>query len=237
MKKLNYTDMLAYLGISCAHPGGSALTKNLLATEKISSEMNVLDIGCGTGKTAAFLAKKYKCNVTALDAHSIMVEKARKRFKREKTAINVLKGNAEKLTLADGTFDYIFAESVIVFTDPTFSLPELKRILKQGGRLITIEMVAEETLTPTEKTEIQSVYGIKNVLSSEEWKTHFLNAGFSTVLIEEDNEINKNHPIVEENDPSDFIDPALFKVFEAHGELLQKYKGKLGYRVFRSENS
>lgn len=235
MKKLNYTDMLAYLGISSAHPGGSILTKNILATEKISSEMNVLDIGCGTGQTAAFIAKKYKCDVTALDAHSIMVKKAKTRFEREKTAIHVLEGNAEKLTLADETFDYIFAESVIVFTDPAFSLPELKRILKQGGRLITIEMVAEVTLTATEKSEIQSVYGIKNVLSIDEWKTHFLNAGFSTVLIEKDKEINKNNPLVEEHYPSDFIDPALFKVFEAHGEMLQKYKEKLGYRVFRSE--
>lgn len=235
MKKLNYTDMLAYLGISSAHPGGSTLTKNLLATEKISSEMTVLDIGCGTGQTAAFLAKKYRCDVTAVDAHSIMVEKARKRFEREKTAINVLEGNAEKLALADETFDFIFAESVIVFTDPAFSLPEFKRILKQGGRLITIEMVADVSLSPTEKKEIQKVYGMKNVFSIAEWKTHFLNAGFSAVTIEEDKEANKNHPVVEKHDPSDFIDPALFKVFEAHVQLLQKFKDKLGYRVFRSE--
>lgn len=235
MKKLDYTDMLAYLGISSAHPGGSKLTKNLLASEKINSEMSVLDIGCGTGQTAAFLVKKYKCNVTALDAHSIMVEKAKKRFARENTIITVLKGNAENLSLADGTFDYIFAESVIVFTDLAFSLPEFKRILKQGGRLITIEMVAEVALTPTEKSEIQSVYGIKNLLSVDEWKRYFLNAGFSAVLIEEDKITNKNHPVIEEHDPSHFIDPDLFKIFESHSKLLQKYKEKLGYRIFRSD--
>ncbi|WNF37904.1 class I SAM-dependent methyltransferase [Bacillaceae bacterium IKA-2] len=236
MKKLNYTDMLAYLGISSAHPGGSRLTKKITAAEKISSEMNVLDIGCGTGQTAAFLAKKYKCNVTALDAHSTMVEKARKRFAREKVAINVLKGNAEKLSLADESFDYIFAESVVVFTDPIYSLPEFKRVLKQGGRLIAIEMVAKETLTLTEKKEIQNFYGVKNVFSIDEWKTHFLNADFSQVLTDDDDQvINKNHPVIEENDPSNFIDPDLFKIFVSHGEMLQRYKEKLGYRVFRSQ--
>jgi len=233
MKKFNYTDMLASLGISSAHPGGSRLTKKILTSEKISTEMNVLDIGCGTGHTAAFLAKKFKCYVTALDAHSTMLEKAKKRFESENIAITALKGNAEKLPFEDGFFDYIFAESVIVFTNTDFSLPEFVRVLKQEGLLIAIEMVAEETLTVIEKKEIINVYGIKRILSVQEWQTHFQNAGFSLVLIEEDKVASDSNTATEEHHPSSFIDPDLFKILESHSELLQKYKHKLGYRIFR----
>ncbi|UTW69808.1 methyltransferase domain-containing protein [Anaerobacillus sp. HL2] len=77
MNKLNYTDMLAQLGISSAHPGGLALSKWNFLKEKITKDMKILDLGCGTGKTAAYLASTYKCSVTALDVHPIMLEKAK----------------------------------------------------------------------------------------------------------------------------------------------------------------
>ncbi|MCT8138775.1 class I SAM-dependent methyltransferase [Anaerobacillus sp. CMMVII] len=232
MRKFTYTDMIAHLGISSAHPGGSMLTRKIFASENIMPDMKLLDIGCGTGETATFLAKEYNCEIIAIDTHSTMINKAKKRFDNAGLAIKLIKANAEKLPFSDGIFDYIIAESVITFTHSNLSLPEFARVLKKSGKLLAIEMTAEEKLSATEKKEISQVYGVKQVLLETEWKEKFANAGFSEVIIEQDNE-RSNQIVSDNNDPSDFIDPKLFGILQSHTELLQKYSGRLGYRVFR----
>ena len=233
MKKFTYTDMIAHLGVSSAHPGGSALTKKTFSSENIMPDMKVLDIGCGTGQTASFLAKKFHCEVIAIDVHDTMLAKAKKRFDKTGLDIKVIKANAEKLPFTDEIFDYIVAESVIVFTNSDLSLGEMYRVLKKSGKLISIEMTAEDKLTNLEKKEISEVYGVKKVLLEEEWKEHYLNAGFSEVIIERDHEANNNQLAADKNDPSEYIDPKLFEILQAHTEVLQKFAGRLGYRLYR----
>ena len=79
-----YIDILAYFGIGGAHPGGFNLTQSILDAENIPPTQSVLDIGCGTGQTAAFLAERFNCQVTAIDKHPVMVQKARIRFVNSK---------------------------------------------------------------------------------------------------------------------------------------------------------
>ncbi len=232
MKKLTYTDMLADLGISSAHPGGSHLTKRIFTNEIMTPEKKVLDIGCGTGQTAAFLAKKYKCDVVAIDAHDTMIRKAKKRFEKNELPIKLIKATAEKLPFSANIFDFVTAESVISFTQPHLSLPEIARVLKTTGKLISIEMTAENDLTEAEKQEITDVYGIKRVFTEDEWREQFLSAGFSKVSIEEDHD-RPNEFIGDKNDPSNYIDPSLFEILETHSALLQKLQGRLGYRIYR----
>ncbi len=233
MNTFTYTDMLAHFGISSAHPGGSELTKRILKTEAISTKMKVLDIGCGTGQTAAFVAKKYHCDVFAVDQNAIMVEKAKKRVLKEKLSINIREGSAEKLPFANNSFDFILAESVISFTNAKLSLPEMFRVLKKRGKLLTIEMTAEEKLSVVEKNEISKAYGIQNIFLETEWKKQFFGAGFSEVNVERDEKQSAQYTDIDKNDPSEFIHPDLFKIIEVHSQLLQKYQGRLGYRIYR----
>ncbi|RXJ03813.1 class I SAM-dependent methyltransferase [Anaerobacillus alkaliphilus] len=232
MKKLTYTDMLADLGITSAHPGGSFLTKKILTKESITPDKKILDVGCGTGQTAVFLAKTYKCDVIAIDAHTTMIRKAKKRFEKNELPIKLIKANAEKLPFSDEIFDFITAESVIAFTQTSQSLPEMVRVLKKAGRLISIEMTAENNLSEDEKKEITEVYGIERVFTEEEWKEEFLRAGFTEVMIEEDHDRPKEF-IGEKNDPSNYIDPNVFEILQTHSSLLEKLNGRLGYRIFR----
>lgn len=55
--KPTYQDALAYFGVSGAHPGGLTLTKFLLEQEKITSHTTLLDGGCGTGQTSAYIKR------------------------------------------------------------------------------------------------------------------------------------------------------------------------------------
>ena len=55
----NYLDLVAYFGIGGAHPGGFTLSQSILMNENIQPFESVLDIGCGTGQTADYLAARY----------------------------------------------------------------------------------------------------------------------------------------------------------------------------------
>lgn len=143
--KGNYLDLLAYFGIGGAHPGELELTKSVLDAENILSSDDVLDLGCGTGQTSAYLARQYKCHVTEIDNHPVMLKKSNHRFHLEHLPVRLINGNAEKLDLQDDSFDYIFSESGVIFTDITKTLNELSRVLKKDGKLILIEMIASSS--------------------------------------------------------------------------------------------
>ena len=93
--ELNYLNCLALIGIGGVHPGGLQLTKEILSREKINEKTIILDVGCGTGQTSAYMAEKYKCKIIGLDNNEMMLEKAKKRFQSEifqlKPGLEVLK--------------------------------------------------------------------------------------------------------------------------------------------------
>ena len=179
----NYLDLVANFGIGGAHPGGFSLTQSILENETIQPYESVLDIGCGTGQTAAFLAQRFQCQVTAVDNHPIMLKKARERFESIDSPILVIEGDAQNLKLTDNSFDLIIAESVISFTTISKTLNELSRVLKSGGRLILIEMTAEQSLSEEIRKKASSLYGINEILNEQEWKSKLQQAGFTQIEI------------------------------------------------------
>ena len=49
------------------HPGGLALTKRLGKLLALSPSDHVLDVACGLGESAIFLATQFGCRVTGID--------------------------------------------------------------------------------------------------------------------------------------------------------------------------
>ena len=58
---------MATLGKRVIHPGGRASTDSLLARSEITSEHQVLDVGCGVGTTAIEIAQRFGAHVTTAD--------------------------------------------------------------------------------------------------------------------------------------------------------------------------
>src|SRR3954464_2978886 len=102
-----YLDFLSKFGIGGAHPGGISLTKEILKTEEINKTSHILDVGCGTGQTAAYLAARYGAKVTGMDINPIMIEKAKNRMSKYQLPVKVIQGSIEKSPLRDGKFDFI----------------------------------------------------------------------------------------------------------------------------------
>lgn len=227
-----YLDLLAYFGIGGAHPGGFGLTQSILEDMNVQPNESVLDIGCGTGQTAAFLAERNNCQVTAIDNHPIMVQKARQRLKKMKARVKVFEGDVQNLDFVDDSFDLIIAESVIIFTDISQTLKELSRVLKSDGNLIMIEMTAEQYLSEEKQKKACSLYGIKEILDTDEWILRLQQAGLTQVEI-----INTPSALIQSeiNDinPSRQVNMDLFDLWEEHNEFILHNRDFIGYRAFK----
>lgn len=187
-----YTDFLSKFGVGGAHPGGIELTKEIVRTKNIHNNSRILDVGCGTGQTAAYLASKYGAIVTGIDRHPIMIEKAKKRMKKERLPVEILQCSIEKVPLQDYTFDFVLSESVLSFVDKQNALSEIFRLLKDDGQLIAIEFTINKPLEKAIENEIKQFYAFESLPMEQDWIRYFKQAGFTNIQIEQKKSLNEN---------------------------------------------
>lgn len=244
MDTYNYHDFLALMGIGGAHPGGLALTKEFIKSVQIDRNSKILDAGCGTGQTAAYLAKTYGCHVTALDRHPIMLQKARRRFTKENVTIELVQGDIENIPLKDELFDIIMLESVTVFTDIDKTISELARLMRSEGNLFDIEMTAVASFPKEMMREFEQVYGINEVPTENEWRNKYRKAGFQSIETLSENKLAEalhtqslqtDPDESPEFDPSDSIDSTIYHIWDKHQLLSERYANMLKYSVYHAK--
>jgi len=100
----------------------------------------VLDVGTGDGNYALEAASRGAI-VTALDADEAMLEAARARSAQRGLRVTLQQGRVEALPFDDGTFDIVFAVTVLCFVpDALMAVREMARVLVPGGRLVLGEL-------------------------------------------------------------------------------------------------
>ena len=232
MEKFSYFDLIATLNIEDAHPGGFELTKEMLKFLPITTNSSVLEVGCGSGKTASYLYEKYKCTISTIDINKRMLINAKKRFNRMKIPIKLYQANAENLPFQDNSFDFIISESVTSFTDVDKSLNEYARVLKVGGYFLAIEMTSERPLSFREQSEIKDVYGISKTKTVREWEKSLIKSGFKEYKVMKGNTIINTSSKLTPSLPFHKLPPEGIELLHKFQELLIRYKDVLGYRVF-----
>jgi SAM-dependent methyltransferase len=116
------------------------LTEIELFKNAVKGCQKVLDIGCGTGHPALYIAEDVD-SIVGIDRSKRMIEIARSRLKRRRANNIVFEvGNAENLWFADGAFDaVVLCGSLATFSDKKRALREVKRVLKKDGKVACIE--------------------------------------------------------------------------------------------------
>lgn len=102
----------------------------------------VLDIGCGGGDLACFLAPNAG-EVVALDLspgvlRAVQAKKDAKGLER----LRVVAADLTHLPFRDGSFDYVVSRYALHHSDLEQSLPEIRRVLAAGGRLFLRDIYA-----------------------------------------------------------------------------------------------
>ena len=143
---------------------------------------NVLDVGCGGGRNAGELAKKYtSAKVTAIDYSEVSVAKATEYNKAmiESGRLSVQRGDVSDLRLPEDTYDLVTAFETIYFwpgLEKCFS--EVAKVLKSGG----VFMIVNES-DGTDETSLkyeQIIEGMK-CYTIEQIEAALKSAGFSSV--------------------------------------------------------
>ncbi|MGE6629726.1 class I SAM-dependent methyltransferase [Bacillus sp. NPDC077027] len=226
----DYVNMLAYFGVSSAHPGGFELTKTLIEHAKLSPKQRILDVGCGTGQTAAYLGN-LGFQVEAIDVHPLMVEKANHRFQLEDLPLKAIESSIEKTHFKNDTFSTIISESVLSFTNIPRALAEMKRLLSPGGKLLANEAVVKAPLSLKEMETIKQFYGFSGIYSTCEWEDMLKDSGFKDVqILSFDEHMVQEEPT--EMDLSLHIPPSLYNTLQTHYDFIQTHRQHLSHFLF-----
>jgi ubiquinone/menaquinone biosynthesis C-methylase UbiE len=120
-------------------PDEDAYRKKLEVTrEYLRPDMNVLELGCGTGSTAIAHASCVK-HIRAIDISAKMLEIARHRADAEKLEnITFEQFAVDEFTAADQSFDAVLGLSILHLLDDWEGvIARVHRMLKPGGIFVT----------------------------------------------------------------------------------------------------
>jgi ubiquinone/menaquinone biosynthesis C-methylase UbiE len=121
----------------------------------------ILEIGCGLGVFALFLAKQ-EAEVYVVDPAiprlKFLEDQAQKLDVHER--ITIISAKAESLPFPDNFFDLIYTKSVLIHTDLARASVEMNRVLKPGGAGVFVE--------PLKGSPFAGFY--RKYLAPKEWK-------------------------------------------------------------------
>jgi SAM-dependent methyltransferase len=126
------------------HTRGLTATAELARLAGITAQMSVLDVGSGIGGPARFLAATHGCRVTGVDLSEPFVEAARYLTGRtgQTAQLSFQTASALELPFEDATFDAALLQHVAMnIADRPRLYREIRRVLKQGGRFATYDVV------------------------------------------------------------------------------------------------
>lgn len=147
----------------------------------------VLDVGCGYGATALYLAATRDCRVVGINISEKELELARKRAAeagRDDQATFAY-GDFHDIPYPDGSFDVVWSQEAFLHgVNKQTILEECQRVLRPGGRLAISDLVARAHLSDEERARIYARLRLREMWSSEEYVAGLRAAGF--VVVEQD---------------------------------------------------
>jgi SAM-dependent methyltransferase len=100
---------------------------------KAAAPRRLIEVGCGWGELAAWLAEETGAEVVAVDLSPRMVDLARAR------GVDARVGDVQRLEFADGSFDVAVAAWMLYHVpERDVAIRELARVLRPGGRLVAV---------------------------------------------------------------------------------------------------
>lgn len=171
------------------HRSGSTFWKDTLKRADVADDSWVLDVGCGTGGVSIEVAKALpSAKVIGIDifegVSGSSPEQPSQNALAEGVADRVEFGHGDLLDIPfpDGTFDFVTAGSVLheIHCDEgrKKALAEIRRVLKPGGRFITVEILRDARL-------VVAVLVFAPVWKPDRyWQALLADAGFASVKAE-----------------------------------------------------
>jgi MPBQ/MSBQ methyltransferase len=121
------------------HTRGREATLEVARLANLTPADRVLDVGCGLGGTARYLAEQFGCQVVGVDLTEEYIEVGKKLTDLVGLSdrVELCQGSALDLPFDDERFDIVWTEHVQMnIADKTRFYREIARVLKPGGHLL-----------------------------------------------------------------------------------------------------
>ena len=153
----------------------------MLEQSQLVPDSRVLDIGCGNGNTAIYLAQKTGCEAVGIDISNTHIENARSRAESlPDLKLSFQKGTATELPFPDLSFTNVWSQGTLLHIhEREVALGEIYRVLEAGGTFIFDDMV---TLVPhVSEATLQYVYDrmqLTELFTPQSYSTALSRVGF-----------------------------------------------------------
>lgn len=128
----------------------------MLSHIKINNQTHVLDIGCGIGIPAAYIAKKYSCRVTGISNSANGIEEATKLETIFPGQLKFLQRDALNNQFPENNFDIAWLmEMSHLIDDKECLIKESARVLKGGGQIVLCDLMFQRPYKAREIFENQ----------------------------------------------------------------------------------
>lgn len=125
------------------HIRGAAATKELIALAEFTSDMHILDVGCGIGGSTRRLSHETGCRVTGIDLSDEYIDVAEKltQLLSMEDIVSFQACSALELPFDDNSFDGVWSLQMNMNVEDKLAwLTETCRVLKPGGRAVLYEV-------------------------------------------------------------------------------------------------
>ena len=170
------------------HGRGLAATRELVALLQPQKGEHILDIGCGIGGPARWIAAHFGCRVSGIDLTHEFIEAAKALIAAtgQGAQVDVQNASALAIPFADGTFDRVYSQNVIMnIADKDRFYGEAIRVLKPGGVAAFSNLGAGPGGAPYYPVPWAQSAATSFLETPVETQQHLTNAGFEIISFEE----------------------------------------------------
>jgi glycine/sarcosine/dimethylglycine N-methyltransferase len=154
----------------------------------LGDEHEVLDVGCGFGALARYLAQEHGCRVTATNIAERELQWGRELTRRAGLADKVALEWADyhELPYDEASFDYYFSQEAFLHAaDKPLVLSEAHRVLRPDGKLVFTDILVRKGTPEAIQERIHERLKTSDIWDASDYRKALSELGF-TIEVEED---------------------------------------------------
>lgn len=180
------------LGRTYLNPLGEQAYRMAARKARLAPGGRILDVGCGRGYGAIFLAGLTGCAVTGIDSSPVMLADARRHAREARSPKLKFRNSLLASFRGTGIYDLVCCFDVLGFTpDRNESIGQLARLLKDGGTLCLSDYLCTRR-TPASKKLIK-LWNVKSCGDAKSLKAALEANSFSHIELKASTVRYKKH--------------------------------------------
>lgn len=172
-------------GPMCPHPEAMEHTNEIMAgLANLGEGSRVLDLGCGYGATARYLAREYACSVVGINVSEKELELARERGleAESQNRLTFESGDFHHLKYGDASFNVVWSQEAFLHgADKDKIISESKRVLMPGGTFIFTDLLVKSGTTHSDRERIYQRVRTPVMWDVSDYHRSLIDQGFEVI--------------------------------------------------------